>query len=129
MTRFVDRDAGFAIFTQGRSLCIRLDGELDGRMARGIEERIRADHENVRLRLECSTLERVDPDALRSLAGALLAWSQWGTDRSIDILNLDPSVATAVTWHPLRPFLDSDELVFIDPDRDEVWAGVTPSRH
>jgi anti-anti-sigma regulatory factor len=128
MTKYVDRDAGFATFSQGRSFCVRLDGQLDGAMARGIEARIRDDRVSTRLRLECSTLDRMDTDAARSLARALLAWGQARPDRSVEILNLDPAIAHRMARHPLRPFLDPDELVFIDPDRDTVWD-TTPSRH
>ena len=128
MTRYVDREAGFAAFTQGRSLCVRLDGTLDAAMARGIEEQIRTARHSVRLRLECSTLEHADADAARILARALLAWAQGGPDRSVDVLNLDPALAERVAWHPLRSFLDPDELVFIDPDREDAWTA-RPSRH
>lgn len=128
MTAYVDREAGFATFSQGRSLCVRLDGELDGAMARGIESQIRGDLHSTRLRLECSTLARIDTGAARRLARALLAWGQARADRSVEVLNLDPAVADRVAWHPLRPFLDPDELVFIDPDRDNIWDP-TPSRH
>lgn len=128
MTKYVDRDAGFAIFSQGRSFCVRLDGELDGATARGIETQIRHERHSTRLRLECSTLHRIDAEAARILARALLAWGHAGSNRSVEILNLDPGIARRVAWHPLRPFLDPDELVFIDPDRDDIWDP-TPSRH
>jgi hypothetical protein len=128
MTTFVDAEAGFATFTQGRSLCVRLDGSLDGAMARGIAARLHDDRDSVRLRLECSTLRGVEPGAARTLAQGLLAWARGRADRSVDVLNLEPALAERMAWHPLRPFLDPDELVFIDPDRDDVWAA-TPSRH
>ncbi|MGK7310762.1 MAG: hypothetical protein ACN0LA_00850 [Candidatus Longimicrobiales bacterium M2_2A_002] len=128
MNRYIDREAGFAVFTRGRSLCIRLDGFLDGAMADGIADQIRTDLDHVRLRLECSTLRRVDEDAARTLARSLLAWTQARADRTIDILNLTPTVAGRVAWHPLRSVMDPDELVFIDPDRETAW-GTEPSRH
>lgn len=128
MTSDVERSAGFAAFRQGRSLCIRLDGTLDARTAREVAAQIGADRQCVRLRLECSTLQRLEPEAARILAHALLAWSRIGDGRSVDILNLAPALQRRIAWHPLRTFCDADELVFIDPDRDETW-GTTPSRH
>lgn len=128
MSRYIDRNAGFAVFTRGRSLCIRLDGTLDTIMADGVADQIRNDHDHVRLRLECSTLGGIDAAAARTLARTLLAWSQAGADRTIDILNLDPEIADRVAWHPLRSVMDPDELVFIDPDRETAW-GPEPSRH
>lgn len=128
MTRYVDRQAGFATFVQGRSLCVRLDGTLDEAMARGVADQIRNDHTSIRLRLECSSLRVIHPEAASTLARALLAWSHGRPDRSIDILNLDPALQARVAWHPLRALLDPDELVFIDPDRETAW-GSTPSRH
>ena len=120
--------AGFAAFVQGRSLCIRLDGTLDNTMAEGVAEQIVKDRENVRLRLECSTLETIDGAAARARAHALLRWSQRRPDRSVDILNLRLDLQQQVAWHPFRTFLDPDELVFIDPDRDTAWT-VAPGRH
>lgn len=128
MTPYIDRDAGFATFRHRRSLCVRLDGELDLRMATGILEQIRGDRESVRLRLECSTLGAVQPRAARVLAGGLLAWAQQRANRWVEILNLDLELQRRVAWHPLRTFTDPDEMVFTDPDRSEAW-GAAPSRH
>ena len=128
METYIDREAGFAVFSQGRSLCVRLDGHLDMGMAEGVAARIRNDSAHVRLRLECSTLLRVDAHAAGLLARALLAWSLARDDRAIDVLNLDPKVARLVAWHPLRSVTDPDELVFVDPDRETSW-GPQPSRH
>lgn len=128
MTTPVDRAAGFAAFVQGRSLCVRLDGTLDDAMAEGVAEQIVKGRENVRLRLECSTLETIDGAAARALAHALLRWSQRRPDRSVDILNLRLELQQQVAWHPFRTVLDPDELVFIDADRDDAWT-VAPSRH
>lgn len=130
MQTHVDRDAGFAAFRQGRSLCVRLDGTLDAPMARGIARQVKHDRVSVRLRLECSTLRQVQPDASRILAHALLAWTQAGDGRSVEVLNLDYTLHQALAWHPLRFLADPDELVFLDPDHDEPWSrNARPSRH
>lgn len=128
MQTHVDRIAGFAAFVQGRSLCVRLDGQLDLSMAQGVTGLIRRDRGAVRLRLECSSLRGVEPAAATLLAHGLVRWTQRRSGRSVDILNLSPAVQERVGWHPLRTFHDPDELVFIDPDRDEVWS-LAPSRH
>lgn len=128
MTRYVDRQAGFAAFRQGRSFCLRLVGTLDMAMAGGARDQIRTDAGSVRLRLECSTLSDADPEAVQLLAHALLSWSRACPGRSLHVLNLSPALRRRVAWHPLRAFPDPDELPFIDPDRDEVW-NTTPSRH
>ncbi len=128
VTRFVDTKAGFATFTQGRSLCVRLDGSLDAAMARGIAAQLRGDRHSIRLRIECSTLQAVDAGAAMTLARGLLDWVHARADRSIDVLNLEPALAERMPWHPLRAFLDPDELIFLDPDRDDLWA-TAPSRH
>jgi hypothetical protein len=128
MTEHIDRDAGFATFRRGRSLCVRLQGRLDPPMARGVAAQIRTDREATRLRLECSTLDDVDPVAARILAASLLTWSQRRTDRSVDVLNLGLEIQRHIAWHPLRALTDPDELVFIDPDREAAW-GKAPSRH
>jgi hypothetical protein len=127
MTRYIDREAGFATFRQGRSFCVRLDGTLDAAMARGIAERLGAERDAVRLRLECSTLADADADATRVLTSAVLGWARAGSDRTVDILNLDPAVESRIGWHPLQALTDPDELVFLDPDRDDPLG--TPSRH
>jgi anti-anti-sigma regulatory factor len=128
MNTHVDREAGFAAFTQGRSLCVRLDGQLDQGLAQWITTLLRQDQHAIRLRLECSSLQGVDPAAARLLASGLIRWSQRGPGRSVDILNLDSSVQQRVGWHPLRTFHDRDELVFIDPALDDAGS-LAPSRH
>lgn len=128
MERFVDRDAGFAVFRQARSLCVRLHGTLHMEKARSIGRHVRADVDAVRLRLECSTLDAADPAAARDLAHAVLAWAQRRTDRSVDVLNLDLELQRGIPWHPLRS--DTDEWVFLDPDPDAAWGlEARASRH
>ena len=122
MTTYVDRDAGFAAFVQGRSLCVRLGGRLNEAMARGVAERIRHDHHGVRLRLECSALESVEPQAAQVLANGLLRWSHSSSGRYVEVLNLGLDLQAQVGWHPLRKFQDPDEPLFIDPDRDDPWS-------
>ena len=128
MTTLVDRHAGFAAFRQGRSACLRLHGVLDEAMALGIRHHLRRDGDSVRLRLECSTLNAVEPAAVRILADGVLRWSHARPDRSVDVLNLAPRLERGVAWHPLHAVLDPDELVLVDPDRDDARA-MTPSRH
>lgn len=127
MTTYVDRTAGFATFREGRSACIRLHGALDGRMVRGVADRLRHDGDSVRLRVECSTLARVDADAARALAAALLEWTRRAPARSVEVLNLAPALESGAAWQPLRAVADS-ELLFLDPDRPAPWA-LVPSRH
>ena len=129
VTRHIDREAGFATFRQGRSLCVRLDGALGMQMAQGVAEQVQQERGAVRLRLECSTLERVDPAALRYLASVMLDWAQAVEGRSVDVLNLDPALQRRIAWHPLQALADPDELVFVDPDRDPASDPVHPSRH
>ena len=97
--------------------------------ARGIDQQVRADAGGVRLRLECSSLDRVDPPAARALAHTILAWAQDRADRSIDILNLGLDLQQAGAWHPLRAATDPDEWLFTDPDLDPLLEGARPSRH
>jgi hypothetical protein len=122
MNTFIDRDAGFAAFRQGRSLCLRLDGDLDTATAIAIGRRLHDDAHATRLRLECSTLERADVRAGRILARALLGWAQQRDDRSIEVHNLDPTIRRAVAWHPLRAVTEPDAVLFFDPDRDPDWV-------
>lgn len=128
MTEFVDSVNGVAAFRIGRSLCIRLHGQLDEDTARTVASRLRDDHRALRLRLECSSLDGLEPGAARLLAGALLAWSQRADGRSVDILNLGLSLQQRLAWHPLRIFLEPDEILFVDPDR-EAAGDLAPSRH
>lgn len=130
MLTAIDHAAGFAVFRRGRSLCVRLDGALEPTTARAICGHLGADADAIRLRLECSTLHDVDPDAARTLARGVLRWAQAADDRSIDVLNLDLDLERAGAWHPLRSVTDPDEWLFVDPDQDEPWApGARPSRH
>jgi hypothetical protein len=122
MTTIIDRATGLAAFRQGRSLCLRLDGHLGAVTTHAIARQLRDDDHATRLRLECSGLHRVDADAIRVLASALLAWAQRRDDRSIDVLNLDLEIQAAAAWHPLRAVTDPDALVFFDPDRDPDWT-------
>lgn len=128
MTRKIDTETGLAAFRQGRSLCVRLQGQLDASAARGIERIARSDDNAVRFRLECSSLEGVEPVGARLLAHALLTWSGERSGRSVDLINLDPELQRRVAWHPLRAFIDPDELVFFDPGRD-YDSELMPSRH
>ncbi len=118
MTPHVDRDNGYATFREGRSACIRLTGDLDAETARAIAAHLRQDRQSIRLRLECSALEHVDAAGARILSAALLHWSQGAGDRSVDILNLAAHTASRVALHPLVSFLETDEHLFIDPDRE-----------
>jgi hypothetical protein len=103
---------------------------LDMPMARGVERQLLRDRDSLRLRLECSSLTAVAPDAARTLASALLAWAQRRDDRSIDLLNLDPDLHHTLSWHPLRAFTDPDELIFFDPTCESPWSdSSTVSRH
>lgn len=130
MLTAIDKDAGFAVFRRGRSLCVRIDGTLDLDTARGVCRQLSTDADAVRLRLECSSLHEVDPDAARILARGALRWAQGGDARSVDVLNLDLELQRTLAWHPLQALTDADELVFLDPDQDDVWtAAARPSRH
>ena len=97
-------------------------------MARTVEGRLREERAAVRLRLECSSVEAVDPHAARILAGSLLAWIQRGGDRSVDVLNLRLDVERQSGCRPLRIFREPDELLFYDPDGADP-ANVASSRH
>ena len=130
MEKHIDREAGFATFRKARSFCLRLDGTLDLPLALAAARQVLRDGEAVRLRLECSSLARVEPDAARVLASALLVWVQRRDDRSIDILNLDLHLHQAMAWHPLRVFTDTDELLFFDPDAGSPFGDpAQASRH
>lgn len=122
----VDRTAGVAAFRQGRSLCLRLHGTLDQAMARAAAVIVGQDRDAVRLRLECSSLEAVEPDAARVLADVLLGWAAGGW--SVDIHNLDAGIQRRIGWHPLLAFHDADELLFFDPARAPFWTDPA-SRH
>ncbi|HSH44889.1 MAG TPA: hypothetical protein VK966_03480 [Longimicrobiales bacterium] len=128
MTRRIDVETGIMGFRQSGSLCVRVRGRLDGTMARGVERIISEERDAVRVRLECSALMDVEPVGARLLSHALLRWITEGDGRSVDLLNLDPALQRRVAWHPLRVFVDPDELVFFDPGRDG-GAEITPSRH
>ncbi|HEM47397.1 MAG TPA: hypothetical protein ENO23_10190 [Alphaproteobacteria bacterium] len=82
----------------------------------------------VRLRLECSAVDSVEPRAARILAGSLLAWTHRGGDRSVDVLNLRLHVDRDPGSRPLRIFREPDELLFYDPDGADV-SELAPSRH
>lgn len=123
MRTYVDAVAGFATFRQRRSLCVRLHGTLDVRMARGIGSEIRRDEVAVRLRLECSALQAVETGGAAILASAILAWTQGRADRSVDILNLDLGLHSAAAWQPLRTISDGAAVLFFDPDIDAPWVG------
>lgn len=130
MNSFVDRDAGFAAFRQGRSVCLRLDGHVDIETALAIQRQLRDHDDATRLRLECSTLRRIDAEAASYLARSLLAWARQHVDRSIEILNLDAGIRRTDAWRPLRAVTDPEELIFFDPDPDpEVAGGPRASRH
>ena len=122
MVLAADREAGIAAFRQGRSLCLRLAGPLDAAMARGAERVVRRDRGSVRLRLECSGLTDVDALCARLLGTALVAWGAAGDGRSVEIHNLAEGLQRRIAWHPLQSFMDRDELVFFDPDRDPDWG-------
>ena len=130
MEKHVDREVGFAAFRKARSFCIRLDGTLDLPLARAAARQIIRDNDAVRLRLECSSLDRAEPDATRVLASVLLVWVHRRDDRSIDILNLDLDLHHDIAWHPLRVFTDTDELLFFDPDAEARFDDIIRvSRH
>lgn len=128
MIRRLESADGIAAFRQGRSLCLRLHRTLDGDAARRAVRLIRHAGDALRLRLECSALTAVEPAAARDLAEALLGWAAGADGRAVLIHNLDPGLQDRIAWHPLRPFLDPDELLFLDPDRAACDA-MSASRH
>lgn len=121
MEKYVDRNAGFAAFRTGRSLCVRLQGTLDGPMARGVARQIPTGTRVIRLRLECSSLHTVEPMAGRILAGALRRWEQRRDERSVEILNLDLPLLRSAACEPLRPFADKVWPRISHPEHNPYW--------
>lgn len=105
MERFVHSGTRSAAFREGRALCIRLVGPLDSGLSAAVRRFLRSSPDVVRLRLECSTLGRIEADGARHLAGTLQEWGRSG-GRSIELLNLDPGLRRQLAWHPLGRFCD-----------------------